>query len=77
MARSKKRGLRERAQKWTCNHFSITDHRGDAVKLLRKVADSIKELGEIEVLDIVLQSPGEPSFKEITMTVYFSFPSEP
>jgi hypothetical protein len=33
MAKSKARGLREQARTWTCNHFSITDHEGDAVKL--------------------------------------------
>jgi hypothetical protein len=76
MAKRKARGLREQARKWTCNHFSITDHRGDPAKLLRKAADSIEQLGEIEVLDIVFRSPGEPSFKEITVSVYFSFRSE-
>lgn len=76
MAKSKARGLREQAQKWTCNHFSITDHLGDAAKLLRKAASSISQLGEIEVLDIVFRSQGEPSFKEVTVTVYFSFPDE-
>jgi uncharacterized protein YlaN (UPF0358 family) len=76
MAKNKGSGLREQAQHWTCNHFSITDHRGDAAKLLRKAADAIEELGEIEMLNIVFQSPTEPSFKEITVSVYFSFPSE-
>lgn len=76
MAKIKKAGLREQAQKWTCNHFSITDHRGDAAKLLRKAAVSIEQLGEIEVLDIVFHGPAEPSFKEITLSVYFSFCSE-
>jgi hypothetical protein len=76
MAKSKARGLREQAQKWTCNHFSITDHRGDTAKLLRKAADAIEQLGEIAVLDIVFHSPAEPSFKEITVSVYFSFRSE-
>ena len=77
MAKSKPRGLREQAQKWTCNHFSITDHRGDAAKLLRKAADAIEQLGEIELFNIVFRSPPDPSFKEITVSVYFSFPDEP
>lgn len=76
MAKSKARALREQAEKWTCNHFSITDHRGDAPKLLQKAADSIKQLGKIELLDIVFDSAGGPSYNELTVTVYFSFPSE-
>jgi len=76
MAKSKARALREQAEKWTCNHFSITDHRGDAAKLLRKAADEIKKLGEIEVLDIVFNSAGGRLYDEITVSVYFSFPSE-
>jgi hypothetical protein len=82
MAKIKASGLRERAKKreqvnkWTCNYFSITDHRGNAAKLLRKVADSIDELGKSSVLDIVFNGPSEPSFKEITATVYFTFDAQ-
>ena len=76
MAKNKGSGLRERAQKWTCNHFSITDHRGNAARLLRKAADAIEKMGEIEVLDIAFRSPAEPTFKEITVSVYFSFRSQ-
>jgi len=61
------------AKKWTCNHFSVTDHRGDASKLLRKAADAIEKMGKIDVLDIAFRTPAEPTFKEITATVYFSF----
>jgi cysteine sulfinate desulfinase/cysteine desulfurase-like protein len=76
MAKNKGSGLREQAQKWTCNQFSITDHGGDAAKLLRKAADAIEQLGEIALFDIVFRSPADPSFKEITVSVYFSFRSE-
>jgi hypothetical protein len=76
MAKSKARGLREQAKKWTCNQFAITDHKGDTAKLLRKAADAIEQLGEIEVLNIVFRSPEDPSVKEITVSVYFYFPSE-
>lgn len=76
MAKTKKRAWRDQARKWTCNQFAITDKRGDAVKLLRKVADSIKELGEVELLDIVYQRPMVPSITEVTVIVYFSFPGE-
>jgi hypothetical protein len=74
MTTSKGRKIRKQLKNWTCNHFSITDHKGDATKLLRKVAAEIRELGKIEVLDIVFRSIGEPSFEEITVTVYFSYP---
>jgi hypothetical protein len=76
MAKSKARGLREQAKKWTCNQFSITDHKGDVAKLLRKAANAIAQLGEIEVLNIVFRNPPDPSFKEITVSVYFFFPDE-
>ncbi len=76
MAKSKRRGLRGQAEKWTCNHFSITNHRGDAAKLLRKAADGIEQLGEVEMLDIVFNIPADPSFKQITVNVYSSFRSE-
>ena len=76
MAKSEVRGLREQARKWTCNQFSITDHEGDAVKLLRKAADAIEQLGEIALFNIVFRSPPDPSLKEITVSVYFSFPDE-
>lgn len=76
MAKSKKHGLRVQAQKWTCNHFSMTDSQGNAAKLLRKAAGAIEQLGEIAVLDIVFHSPAEPSFKEVTVSVYFSFLAE-
>jgi hypothetical protein len=76
MAKSNARGLREQAKKWTCNQFSITDHKGDVAKLLRKAANAIAQLGEIEVLNIVFRNPPDPSFKEITVSVYFFFPDE-
>jgi hypothetical protein len=76
MAKSKARELREQAKKWTCNQFSITDHKGDVAKLLRKAANAIAQLGEIEVLNIVFRNPPDPSFKEITVSVYFFFPDE-
>ena len=76
MAKSKARGLREQAKKWTCNQFSITDKKGDVAKLLRKAANAIAQLGEIEVLNIVFRNSPDPSFKEITVSVYFFFPDE-
>ena len=69
-------GFREEARKWTCNNFSITEHGGDAAALLRKVADAIEELGDIEILDVTFQLPDPPAL-ELTVSVYFYFRSEP
>lgn len=60
---------------WTVEHFSqanpVGEGRGDVPALLRRVADSIDALGEVEVQDLVLhievaESGGRPS-----LTVYF------
>jgi hypothetical protein len=70
-------GFREKARNWKCNNFSITEHRGDAAALLRKVAGAIEKLGDIEILDITYRRPGDPPALELTVTVYFYFRSEP
>ena len=69
--------LREKARDWKCNNFSITEQGGDRVALLRKVAATIEQLGDIEVLDITYRRPPDPPDMELTMTVYFYFRSEP
>lgn len=71
------RGLREQARNWTCNNFAITEHGGDAAALLRKVADAIEQLGEIEIMDITYRRPTDPPALELTVTVYFSYRSDP
>ena len=40
--------LREQARNWKCNNLAITEHGGDTAALLRKVADAIEQLGDIE-----------------------------
>jgi hypothetical protein len=77
MDESVPRGLREEAKNWTCNNLAITDHGGDAAKLLRKLADAIEELGDIEILNITYRPPTEPPLLEITVSLYFYFRSEP
>lgn len=76
MNRSETGDLREKAKNWKCNNFSITEHRGDAAALLRKVARSIEQLGDIEILDLTYQPSADPSALEITVSVYFYFLSE-
>jgi hypothetical protein len=70
-------GLREEARNWKCNNLSITEHGGDAAALLRKAADAIEQLGDIEILDVTYRRPGDPPALELTVTVYFYFRSEP
>jgi hypothetical protein len=71
MDESVPRGLREKAKRWTCNNLAITDSEGDAPRLLRKVADAIEQLGNIEILDITYRPPTEPPLLELTVTLYF------
>ena len=70
-------GLREKARNWKCNHLAITEHSDDTAALLRKVADAIEQLGDIEILDITYQQPTDPPARELTVSVYFTFRSEP
>jgi hypothetical protein len=69
--------LREKARHWKCNNLSISDHRGDAAGLLRKIADAIDQLGDIQILGITYCRPTEPPALELTMSLYFYFRSEP
>jgi len=69
--------LREQARNWTCQNLTITEHGGDAAALLRKIADAIEQLGDIEILDVTYRRPADPPALELTVTVYFYFRSEP
>ena len=69
-------GLREKARNWKCHQFAITEHGGDAAALLRKAADAIVQLGDIEILDVTYRRPSDPPALELTVTVYFYFRSE-
>ncbi|MFF4413492.1 hypothetical protein ACFYY8_13245 [Streptosporangium sp. NPDC001559] len=59
---------------WTMHHFSQA---GDNVPgLLRKVAESIEELGEVEVHDLILHTEiGCEDGNEYSVTVYFGYPA--
>ena len=45
---------------WTANHFSQANPagrgQGNVPALLRRVADTIEDLGEVEILDLVLHT---------------------
>lgn len=44
----------------------------DVPALLRRVADTIEEYGDIEVEDLVFHSPFTPGEDDMAITVYFS-----
>ena len=64
-------GWIDQVRGWTANYFSLEDSDGDVVALLRKVADAIDELGDVEVLDVTFLS--DPDEEAASMTVYFRF----
>jgi hypothetical protein len=69
--------LRARVAKWTCNQLVITRPREEPAALLRKLADSIEQLGAIDVLDITYSSSWGPTPPEITATLYFALLDDP
>lgn len=64
----------ERARRWTCQQFAVSDPDADVPRLLRNVADAIEELGEIDILDVTFCLEVEAPETEAKMAVYFSFP---
>lgn len=63
------------AEEWTINHFSQSnpagEDQGDVPALLRRVADSIEALGDVDVQDITFSSGVTEAEDDLTMTVYF------
>ncbi len=63
---------------WTARHFSQAnpegEDEGDVPALLRRVADTLQQFGDVKVLDLILQQePTERGFAP-AITVYFDFP---
>lgn len=60
---------------WTVLHFSQSnpdgDGQGDVGALLRRVADTIDSLSDIQVEDITFQSQVTDAEDDLTMTVYY------
>jgi hypothetical protein len=60
---------------WTINHFSQSKPsgagQGDVPALLRRVADSIEGLGDVQVEDITFSSSVGDGEDDLTVTVYF------
>ena len=61
---------------WTIRHFSQSnptgDGRGDVARLLRRVAGTLDELGDVDVQDVVFHTEVTESEDDLTMTVYYN-----
>ena len=53
------------------NHFSLADTKGDVPALLRKVARLIRQLGDVEVMDLTYHLEPSYPFNTCTITVYW------
>lgn len=64
------------ADDWTISHFSQSnpsgEGQGDVPSLLRRIADAIEELGDVQVQDIVFHTEPTGEEDDLTMTVYFT-----
>ncbi|GAB3143309.1 hypothetical protein GCM10027258_30080 [Amycolatopsis stemonae] len=60
---------------WTVEHFSQSNPagpgQGDVAALLRRVADTLDELGDVQVQDIAFASAATEGEDDLTMTVYY------
>jgi len=60
---------------WTINHFSQSNPsgagQGDVAALLRRVADSLDDRGDVQVADITFASSITDGEDDLTLTVYF------
>lgn len=64
----------DRMRGWTCQQFAINDAEANVPRLLRKVADAIEDLGDIDILDMTFCMEVEGPGFEAKMAVYFAFP---
>jgi hypothetical protein len=70
-----KRAPEEGRDQWTIHHFSQSNPtgigQGFVPALLRRVADSIEALGDVDVQDITFSSEVTGEEDDLTMTVYY------
>ena len=63
------------ADTWTIAHFSQSNPRGkgqgNVAALLRRVADTLDDLGDVSVQDITFCSHATADEDDLTMTVYY------
>jgi hypothetical protein len=61
---------------WTVSHFTQSNPRGpgqgDVAALLRRVADSIDRLGDVQIRDITFRSDITDAEDDLRLTVYFN-----
>lgn len=61
--------------RWTVFHFSqgqpLGIGQGDVAALLRRVADSLDELGDVQVLDLTFKTEVTEGEDDLTVTVYY------
>lgn len=58
------------------HHFSVTNAEGNVARLLRKIVETIEQLGEVEVHDVTFCAEVVDGTFPVTMTVYLSFPED-
>ncbi|MFZ7089355.1 hypothetical protein [Curtobacterium sp. RRHDQ10] len=60
---------------WTINHFSQSnpagDGQGDVAALLRRVAETIDNLGDVSIEDVTFTSSVTEGEDDLAMTVYY------
>ena len=63
------------AEDWTISHFSQSnpsgEGQGDVAALLRRVADEIESLGDVQVQDITFTSSPTDREDDLAVTVYY------
>lgn len=60
---------------WTCRHIKVSNPAGpgsqDVPRLLRAVADMIERIGDVRVLDLVMQEDRSASGTWTAMNIYY------
>lgn len=68
-------GTRDDRDQWPVFHFSISNiegpGQGDVVALLRRGADALDALGDVQVLDLTFHSGVTDGEDDLTLTVYY------
>lgn len=63
------------AEPWTCRHIKVSNPAGpgsqDVPRLLRAVADMIERIGDVQVLDLVLQEDRSKRGPWTAMNIYY------
>jgi hypothetical protein len=60
---------------WTIFHFSLSNPtgpgQGDVAKLLRRAADHLDDLGDVQVADITFSSEPTAEEDDLSLTIYY------